>query len=454
MSDHIRTTCPNCRSVLRVRSEYVGKRVVCKHCGDRFTVTEPTAEMTSDFQSVAFGHSPPTAGLPTETYPELTSLAGLTETIEKVNREGARLRSELEKARAQSTRLQQDLEAARREAAEAEAARAECDQLRLDLDASNDEALRLRSEVDDLTSLAEQLRAEHEADLATFGQEAEETRRSWDSERTSMTADWESRWQSSEAEAAQLNDEVGALGRRLEEARDSAEAARDDAQTEKARLDAAVETARTEAEGLRSQLGETHKELDQLRGECQRLRTDGSRLDEAMREAEAAHRSEVEALRREVGQLREQHAAAGRQAEEHTRLAESLRGDLESTRKQKEEAARAAAEALEQHRNEHLGDRQEWNAERDRISAESSAARDSHVQAFADLEGRHTSLAETHEGLAKELEQATAARAQLEAEVAEVRKENEEVKAQLVLAQDFRHQIRTFLAGLGIKLPS
>ena len=41
MYTHFETSCPHCEHPLKVRLEYVGKKVACKHCGQAFKI--PTA---------------------------------------------------------------------------------------------------------------------------------------------------------------------------------------------------------------------------------------------------------------------------------------------------------------------------------------------------------------------------------------------------------------------------
>src|SRR4051794_14679297 len=41
MSTHIQIDCPNCRRSLKVRREYIGKNVSCKHCGIAFKIPSP-----------------------------------------------------------------------------------------------------------------------------------------------------------------------------------------------------------------------------------------------------------------------------------------------------------------------------------------------------------------------------------------------------------------------------
>src|SRR4051812_19963269 len=43
MSPYLHMNCPRCQKELRVRSEYVNRRVTCKHCQHIFTVTGPPA---------------------------------------------------------------------------------------------------------------------------------------------------------------------------------------------------------------------------------------------------------------------------------------------------------------------------------------------------------------------------------------------------------------------------
>ncbi len=39
--------CPTCGRNLQVRVEYLGKQVVCQHCGARFSASEPGSEFAS-----------------------------------------------------------------------------------------------------------------------------------------------------------------------------------------------------------------------------------------------------------------------------------------------------------------------------------------------------------------------------------------------------------------------
>src|SRR5262249_50825630 len=41
MSTHFETICPNCKRPLRVRLEYVGKKVACRHCNQAFKIPPP-----------------------------------------------------------------------------------------------------------------------------------------------------------------------------------------------------------------------------------------------------------------------------------------------------------------------------------------------------------------------------------------------------------------------------
>ena len=39
MPTYVEMACPKCQKVLRVRTEYLGQRVVCRHCQDGFKVS-------------------------------------------------------------------------------------------------------------------------------------------------------------------------------------------------------------------------------------------------------------------------------------------------------------------------------------------------------------------------------------------------------------------------------
>ena len=43
MANYFIQECPTCGRNLQVRIEYLGKRVVCQHCGAKFVACDPTS---------------------------------------------------------------------------------------------------------------------------------------------------------------------------------------------------------------------------------------------------------------------------------------------------------------------------------------------------------------------------------------------------------------------------
>ena len=486
MSDKIRFPCPKCRNILKASREHVGLKGSCKHCGTTFTI--PGASETADHQSFALGGGDATAQQ-TETFFDAATLPGLNELVEQLTREGEAARLELERARDEAAVVRQQLDLARGDQGEAEAIRAERDRIQGELDRAGDELARLRSDLDELRAQLEQARSDAASDLTRLGQEAKEARSTWDAERQSLVADWEGRWRQADGDARRLGEDAVTVERELQSARAEAEGLRGEHQTardelealraelaaaragaeamerqidearsaseaEKARLDAERNAARQEGEAHRARADEAHAELATLRGECQRLRTDGSRLDEALREIEAAQRSQAEEHSRELAQWRDKHQAASEHAKAHWQLAEGFRGDLETARRQGDEAARAAVEALDALRREREAERSEFEALSDRLHTAVADTRSERVQAIAEVEGRLHAASERAERLARDIEVASSTRSRLEKELAEAKTLSDDLQAQLAQANSFRHQMRTFLAGLGIKLPS
>jgi chromosome segregation ATPase len=486
MSDKIRFPCPQCRHILKASPEHAGRKGSCTRCGATFTI--PGGDETADHRSIALAGTAPTAQ-PTSTFLDLASLPELNEAVERLTREGEATRLELERARDEAAALREELDLVRGDQAQTEATRAERDRLQAELDRAGDELAKLRSETDDLRSRLEQARSDAASDLARLGQEAREARATWDAERQSLVADWEGRWRQAESDARRLGEDAGRWERELQSARAGSEDLRvqhrkalDDLEAvrgefaaaragsealerqihearsasagEKARLDAELLAARQESEAHRARADAAHAELETLRGECQRLRTDGTRLDEALREIEAAQRAQAEEHCREVAQWHDKHQEASQQAEAHRRLAEGFRGELETARRQGDEATRAAVEALDAHRREREAERSELEALSRRLQTDVADARSAQVQAVAEVEGRLHSASERAEQLTRDLEEAGSARSRLEKELTEARTVIGDLREQVAEANTFRHQIRTLLAGLGIKLPS
>src|SRR5262249_1484562 len=147
-------------------------------------------------------------------------------------------------------------------------------------------------------------------------------------------------------------------------------------------------------------------------------------------------------------------SAAEQRAVEHESLAGSHRAELESERQAREAAAREAEATLATVRRDWDSERSDWATERARIDSAARDAQAENERVVSGLNEQVKAATERGDALAREADGLTAARAQLDSELERSRKEVQSLQAQLLQAQDFKHQIRTFLAGLGIRLPS
>jgi len=220
MALHIRISCPHChRSGLRLRNEYLGRRVHCKHCGERFVTA---AEHVTDW-----GGTPPTVPPPppepsTVGGPEVSPRESPDSLPDDARVEVERLR---ERARDLEGRLAAADRAARRRADEL-AAREDALRARLEEEAAGrrDEAHRsalaleeARGRADAAERLAERLRGE----LDRLGDDRKAEREAIETASQAVQRELDqsrSREAAERAKAAALSDALAELERRLEEA--------------------------------------------------------------------------------------------------------------------------------------------------------------------------------------------------------------------------------------------
>lgn len=383
-TDKVRFLCPNCKNQLKAPAAYMGRRASCKSCGESFII--PDVNATADHRSVALGGATSLVeGPPTETFQDARTLSGQGGAFDQALRERDEVRAELEQVRAEAASVLRDLEEARAALAGSTSAL--------------DESARLRAERDELSDRL----GEVQSRVASLGQQANEA---------------SDQLQAARAETERLKDELRA-------SREAAETVRAELAARQAELDA-----------LRSQAETDQNELRRLRDECQHLGEDRDRLDKALLEAEDARRTLLDTHRDELAHWREQHRAAAALAEDHGRLVEKARGELDA----------------QLHSTER--ERRSWSDERDRLQVDLDAARGAHASAVSDARNQQEAAASHAEELTRERDQATSTVDRLESELNDLRTEMVDLKDELAQAQDFRHQIRTFLSGLGIKLPS
>jgi chromosome segregation ATPase len=155
MADYYRLPCPNCGQKLRIRDQYVGLNVACKHCGRGFLFDPKQHGVEPDGGSSA--PAPPT---PTSD----------GETIERLEREVVGLREELHAALSAAARAAEERSAARLTRDERDRLSHEHEETLRALDHERslaaslaDELQRLRAERDEVVAEVESLRAECEA---------------------------------------------------------------------------------------------------------------------------------------------------------------------------------------------------------------------------------------------------------------------------------------------------
>lgn len=348
MSEPVVIQCPSCSADLRVKPEYAGKKVACKHCQHAFTVVIPAASANP---------SPATIEAATEQ---------LQRDKEKLLKAASRLQAELNAARGEVETLGQEL-AKQRESivatqSECESLRAEAERVRQDLrehtERAEEEIRTLRVAVAQLEQekaesgtrdeAAASAQAECERlqqELSRHAEESEGLRHDLDALKGTLASLEGERDQLREQAAAareQLQglDETAARLRSLEEERDAIRAERD-------RHSSALMEAQAESQRLSEELQGTSARLvtfeTEHRGELERLQAEA----ESQRGGWAAEREKLvadwelkaraglddaERLQREVESLRSQLDAA---SAEHAQVV----GDL------REESSRYAGES-------------------------------------------------------------------------------------------------------------
>ena len=374
MSDPIRIACPHCQKSLRVRSEYLGKKVQCNQCGQTFTIATPGDGDLSTDES---------RGQPD------TKTAALKNELDAMKAEAESLRSQLSVLQAEDSRQNRKLETSE---AAAETHRLDAEVLRGQL-------------AEEKTGSA--------AEIASLRRELDEAHRGWVAERQSIESDWMARHGDARADAARLREESGAVHRELDQAHAEMDRL-------KHRLDAETDHHGDEARELKAESEALAARFETISGGLEAERARSATL---LSELEGA-RTQLEHRDGEMERLRNLVSEAECLSQEQSRLAETLRSELESERRERA-VDRERPIFSDTEKNRHV-----------------AALAESLVGLSHDPEIEST----PNEGIPRD-------RSALESELAENAKTIDDLKSQLLQANDFRQQMRTFLAGLGIKLP-
>lgn len=498
MTTHFRIPCPGCGQPLKVRTQYLGQDVTCKHCERTFTAQAPP------------GEGPPATpgireGLPLEDDGAAAARAGDRLRAEERERELADARTALSELRRQLDQAREQAEAAsslraelddtrkrlgareaevetRRTEAEAwEHVRAERDRLQLELAASRSEVEARTAELGALTGSLEANR--HERDRlaaevdglrvelksregeATRLTEVEAGRDALQSERERL-AD-ELRAARSELETAlerERKAEERAEGLRLQLEERDRSASESVSQLEKERDSLAKALAANEA-ALRDhseQRTRAEAEVQRLSAECDSM---AGKLDSAEMDAQTLQFS-LESLRIECDDASERLAELERERDElGERLSEAQRAHrleverlvtaLEEWEKRAGEA-RLEAEGLEERlralKEELDAVRKSADVERARAARDAGAALERHDRELA--AARDESAGRTERGHHLEVEARSVAgpapRAQEGQESSQLRVV--ELEANLAESQRALEQLRSFLSNMGIHI--
>ena len=348
MPRHVRITCPHCqRGGLRVRPEYLGRRVACKHCDHVFPARAAEDPGTGPSPDGPAPAEPASAAVIAEAGRRATALEGEIERVraELATRSGkyATTRRKLHEVRVQlgqsedrGHRLQEQLDGARgqlrstsqqrdefasahaeggRLLAQLEGLRAERDRLEVDRRAVSRREEGLRTELDEARRrLAEEasLRDAAGGDLARSRDEA--------------LARWGAERQAWQASGAELRARVREAERRLV--------------AEQARSEAASRDGRERLDGDRARFD---AERRALQGETARLLREAEALGReraaAIGQAEAARR-DVSRLRIEVARLVEEADQAARRADLTGRRADDPGDEARARREECERQGR------------------------------------------------------------------------------------------------------------------
>jgi chromosome segregation ATPase len=249
-----------------------------------------------------------------------------------------------------------------------------------------------------------ELLARWEMERASLAGEVERWRRMLDERETTLAEELSRRHLEADALKSQL---------------DQASAERESLNDERHKLSLVLEDARAECESLRAEIANSRAEQKRLEDAHTQLEAEHDRIN-------GEHLAEVDRLKAAHADQKGRADASEREIEELTRLLDGARGDAERARQERELEAQAAQTALETEKVSRAAEQQSWDATLKSAQAE-------HEKAVASLEEQ---------------------RKEAEERFAESERRVGELTLAVSQAQDFKHQIRTFLNGLGIRLPS
>jgi chromosome segregation ATPase len=307
--EYINLPCPKCQRVLRVRPEYVGKRLTCKQCDNTFRLQ---AEDLEKAQAATSGPPSPTPG------PDLEAASQRLAVLEA---EIQHLRGELE------------------------ARHAACESAELKLKEAQEEAARHLTRVQEV---------ERELELAR-GQ-------------AQQTAAFQIQLEAANAEREQLHTQLQELQGRADDAV-RLEAELQAAQLQIRDLQA----LRGERDMLQKKLEENRPQLEEnaaLRDRCQRLRDDWQQLREERDQIAADRKARLANLEQTLKETRTAHETSSKAAgEEHAR-GEAERKELQTQRDQARQAIATLEHQLRAEQARAVAERRQWQARNEALDRE------------------------------------------------------------------------------------
>ena len=414
MTDYTEIPCPNCQRQLRVRSEYAGKVIACKHCEHAFLPALPMP-CPNCWQTLL---------VPIEYLGQAITCGGCEHTFLAGAEDGAAPSTNAtpidpsesapnaqRTAPAQATTLDDRIARVRRELVTEDTRAAQ-------MQKSNREMILLRAQLADLRGQLERTREElaqvtglrEELEAARNNSRQPEVLPQPPPDVTAEVVQLSDQLQASRAEIQQLRGDLQAAkaaGSELDALRQQMSARAAEHEQHVAGLTAELDALRAAHRQTEASCVEASRaEIQQLRGDLQAAKAAGSKLDalrQQMSARAAEHEQHVAGLTAELDALRAAHRQTEASRVEASRAADDLRGRADDLERALAEAAAAQAErealhaaTAEEQRSRLEAERRRWE-EHAAAAVQVEEARAELEHACQEWETRHQENAAAHE---------------------------------------------------------
>jgi chromosome segregation ATPase len=296
------------------------------------------------------------------------------------------------------------------------------------------ESLRARheAEVAELRQGLEATRSSHECERAQLSREAEELRAGHKADLEAVAAEWEGRVREQADASARLTEECEGL---------------------RETLDAAEKRHRDDLEAFERGQSESHSLLDAARADQERLKAE---REDARAEA-GRHAGRVQELEDrhagEVARLTERMTQLTGDSEDFASQIDTLRAELDRERQARAADSHASTERLASLRGEWDAERAAWSREKATLAAARPTTRAGDDQ-VRELEEQLRILKAQADRNAADARDSALALLAIESDLNEKDRKIEELNFSLSQAQNYKHQVKDYLIGLGIQLPN